>query len=405
MLKKLRFKFVLINMGIVTAMLLVIFSLVFYFTKTNLDDQSAATMQSLVRSAQHPGDMIRPDEEVQLPFFVLQISIHGDILASGHTYLDLSDQLLVQQLLEEAFKSESATGRIEKYDLLFTKVSVPGGQTLIFVDVSGQNAALSALIQGSVLIGVASLILFLGISILLAWWAVKPVEKAWQQQKQFVSDASHELKTPLTVIMSNAELLQEAELDQASRMQFAGGVLTMAHQMRGLIEGMLDLARADNGRIRADFDRIDLSALVSEAAMQFEPVFYERQLLLDSGITQSIHGTGSRQHLYQVVSILLDNAAKYSDPGIVTVRLQRQGRGKCLLTVANPGVPIAPQDRERIFDRFYRLDQARTRTGSYGLGLAIAKQIVGEHNGKIWVQSNETGNCFCVELQCEPPEE
>ena len=107
---------------------------------------------------------------------------------------------------------------------------------------------------------------------------------------------------------------------------------------------------------------------------------------------------GSDRYLSQVVQILLDNAVKYSQPGIVELQLQRYGRGQAMLTVSNPGNPIDPNDRERIFDRFYRADEARTGSGSFGLGLAIAKSMVEEHGGRIWVESNETGNCFCIIL-------
>ena len=112
--------------------------------------------------------------------------------------------------------------------------------------------------------------------------------------------------------------------------------------------------------------------------------------------------TGSEQYLHQLVDILLDNAGKYSAPGIVAVDLQRQGRGQCLLTVANPGEPIATEDLKRIFERFYRTDKARSRTGSFGLGLAIAQSVVQEHGGRIWAESNVTGNRFCVLLPCNP---
>lgn len=405
MLKKLRLKFILINMGIAAAMLVIIFSLVFHFTKSDLDNQSSATLQSLCRSVQQPGGLVRPGEDVQLPYFVLQISLHGDVVASGNTYLDLTDEGLVHELIQTVYTADASTGYIHRYDLLYGRVGDMGFQRIVFVDVSSQKAALASLVQVSILIGVASMVAFLGISILLAGWAIRPVEKAWQQQRQFVSDASHELKTPLTVIMSNAELLQGPDCTEENRQQFTTSILTMSHHMRALVEGLLELARADNGRVRSSFEKLELSTVVTDAVMQFEPVFYERGLLLESSIQPLIRCAGSRQHLYQVADILLDNAAKYSAPGIVSIQLQRQGRSRCLLTVSNPGEPIPQEDLKRIFERFYRADEARSRTGSFGLGLSIAQSIVQEHGGKIWAESNPTGNRFCVLLQCEPPEE
>lgn len=399
MLKKLRLKFVLINMGIVAAMLLVIFSTVYHFTKADLENQSLSVLQNLTQSAQQPGGLHEPGRNVQLPYFIIQINIHGDVIASGHTYYDLTDAAFLQELIQYVYTAQSPTGMIDAYALRYSRVSSVGSQKLIFVDVSSQDAALTTLVQVCVLIGLISLVAFLGISLLLARWAVKPVEKAWQQQRQFISDASHELKTPLTVIMSNAELLQSDQYDNQDRQQFAESILSMSYRMRHLVEGLLELARGDNGQTTKAFTQLDYSRLVEDALLPFEPVLFERNLTLEASIEPQIMLTGSPGHLQQVVDILLDNAAKYGTPGIVEVTLQRQGR-TCLLRVSNPGQPIPKEDLTRIFERFYRVDKARTG-GSFGLGLSIAQSIVDAHKGKIWAQSNETGNCFFVQLPCQ----
>jgi signal transduction histidine kinase len=159
----------------------------------------------------------------------------------------------------------------------------------------------------------------------------------------------------------------------------------------------LELARADNGKIKTFFQPISLSNVVTQAALPFEPLFYERRLQLQTIIAPDIQLTGSGQHLQQVVEILLDNAYKYSDSGIVCLSLSQQGR-YALLSVSNPGNPIPAEDHQKIFQRFYRADEARAGSGSFGLGLAIAKAIVTDHNGKIWVHSNDSGNCFYVQL-------
>lgn len=402
MLKKLRLKFILINMGIVAAMLIVIFATVYHFTRSDLENQSVSMLQSLSQSVQQFGGVREPGQDIQLPYFIIQINIHGEMMVSGYAYYDLTDEAFLQELIQFVYTSPTSTGIIEAYDLRYGRVSSLGSQSLIFVDISSQRAVLASLVQVSILIGLVSLVAFLGISILLARWAVRPVEKAWQQQRQFVSDASHELKTPLTVIMSNAELLQSSECDDENRTQFSGSILTMSYRMRSLVEGLLELARADNGQTKNAFEKLDYSALVEDSLLPFEPVLYERGLTLESCIQPGICLTGSAQHLHQVVDILLDNAGKYASPGIVVVTLQRQGRASCLLTVSNPGEPIPQEDLEKIFERFYRRDQARTGTGSFGLGLSIAQSLVQAHQGKIWAQSNATGNCFFVQLPCQP---
>ena len=171
-------------------------------------------------------------------------------------------------------------------------------------------------------------------------------------------------------------------------------------QMRALVENLLDLARADNGQVQKAFEELDLSGCVVNAALPFEALYYEKNLQLQTVIEPDIRVTGSESHLRQVVDILLDNAGKYATPGIVNLRLEKRGR-RCLLSVSNPGTPIPQEELESIFERFYRVDKARSSDGSFGLGLSIAKAIVEEHKGKIWAISNQTGNCFFVELPCE----
>ena len=396
MLKKLRRKFIVINMTIVAAMLVVIFGLVYHFTGSNLERQSMEMVQSLAKSTLQPA-LQGEDSPVTLPHFTLQFDLRGVVKANGVTSYDLNDEVFIQKMLEAAYSSDQPSGIVEEYDLLYYRTSLMGTQCVAFVDISSQRAALVGLVQASVMIGCLSLLLFGFISFWLAKWAIKPVEQAWQQQKQFVSDASHELKTPLTVIMSNAELLQNQDCDAESREQFTGSILTMSHQMRKLVEGLLELARADNGQVRKAFAQVHMSQLVEACVLPFEPLFYERGMLLQSQVEQGIFLIGSSQYLQQVTDILLDNALKYTDPGIVSIGLRRQGRN-CLLTVDNPGQPIPKEELEKIFERFYRADQARSRTGSFGLGLSIARQVVQEHGGKIWAESNPAGNRFCVQL-------
>ena len=166
------------------------------------------------------------------------------------------------------------------------------------------------------------------------------------------------------------------------------------------MESLLDLARADNGAARMDFSDLDYSQLVTSAVLPFEAVLFEAHLTLTTDIREGIRLKGSSDHLRQVVEILLDNARKYSFPQTqVTVTLTRTGQ-TCLLRVTNRGETISPEDLTNIFKRFYRVDTARTGSGSYGLGLSIAESIVQAHKGKIWAESREGTNTFLVQLPC-----
>lgn len=385
-------------MILVTAMLLVIFGMVLHFTQLSLEEQSLRMMRSVMENSRLMGRPGEAPDEAQLPFFFVTVTPFGEMKAISGGYYDLSDEEAVFNVIQLARSNNAETGLLKEYKLRFQKKTTPFRETIVFVDISSEIATMKGLVTSCIYIGSISFLLFLGVSFLLARWAVKPVEEAWNQQRQFVADASHELKTPLTVIMTNAELLQSPEYGDTDRGRFADSILTMSHQMRGLVESLLELARVDNGTAKMVFTEFDFSELVSDGLLPFEPVYFEKELLLESRIEDGIRVKGSLSHLRQVLDILLDNAAKYSSPnGQVLVQLRRQGN-HCLLSVENPGEAISKEDLKNIFKRFYRVDKVRSMNHSYGLGLAIAESIVKEHGGKIWAESSDGINSFFVQL-------
>lgn len=398
MLKKLRVKFVCFTMAIVTVMLCVIFGTVYYFTSKNLESESVQMLQAIAADPLQLGRPGEAVEEIRLPYFVLQIAPYTKPVAIYSGYYDLSDEDFLAEILNVAYSSEEQTGVLKEYNLRYYRVVSAQTQRIIFADMSSERATLDNLVQTCLVLGVLSLLVFFVISLLLARRAVKPIERAWAQQRQFVADASHELKTPLTVILTNAELLQNPDYDEASRAQFSGSILTMSHQMRGLVESLLELARVDNGTAQVTFADLNFSQLASDAVLPFEPLYFEKGLELDCQIEEGLRLKGSESHLRQVMDILLDNAMKYSAPqGLVKVGLKKQGN-HCLLSVASPGEPISPEDLKNIFKRFYRIDKARSMNHSYGLGLSIAEEIVRMHHGKIWAESADGRNIFYVLL-------
>lgn len=399
MIRKLQTKFVIINMVMVTIMLCVIFGLVYNSTKHNLETESISMMRAI---AADPFQLGRPNEkspDLRLPYFTLQLGPRGELVSTGGGYYDLSDQEFLKDLIDESVGSRKESGVVEEHDLRFCRVATPRGTVLVFSDMSSENSTLDTLLKNSLLIGVLSFLGFLAISVFLSRWAVKPVATAWLQQKQFVADASHELKTPLTVIMTNADMLQSDEYDDEQRKSFSQSILLMSRQMKLLVEKMLELARSDAEQTKQQMIPLDLSKLVLDTAISFEGVFVEKGLTLDSDAEPGITIQGNAQAIQQVMDILLDNAQKYSLPnGETMVRLYSVGQGKCQLKVSNPGAEIPPEDLKQIFQRFYRMDKARSRDGSFGLGLSIAESIVTQQKGKIWAESKGGINSFIVEF-------
>lgn len=447
MIRKLRVRFVSIMMLIVCTMLIIIFGLVVHMTHARIREDGFRMMENAVYapmgtlSDRNPK---RKDENKQmnilLPFFRVLIDANGKIVDMDGGYYDLTQEgseAVLEELVSAATAGTEKIGDLHDYNLRYYRTSakkwfnkkapdgnpVPEtalsdeatpssaaedapsdssseGQIIVFADISSEIATMRNLYRTCVIIGLGSLASFLVISIFFARWAVRPVEEAWAQQRQFVSDASHELKTPLTVILTDAEMLKSLRFDEAHKAQFVDNILTMSNQMRGLVESLLQLARVDNGAIqKMPLQHIDLSGLVSDELLTFEALFFEKGLTLAGDIADGITVLGSAQHLKQVVEILLDNAQKYSDPhGTVRVTLQKSGAHHCLLSVADPGDAISPEDLRKIFQRFYRIDEARAMNHSYGLGLSIAENIVKNHKGRIWAESADGINTFRVEL-------
>ncbi len=394
MIRKLQMKFVAVLMVLVLVMLCVIFGMTLASTQRSLD---AAAMEALQRNINNPGFL--PDRESDasgLPYFILTMDMLGNIRVSGTVSTDSYDEEELIGFWKQAISAKDESGTIEGHDLRYLRTGNRIVTSVVFVDVTSHRLTMQGLVRTCVIIGLLSLVLLFAAAVLLSKWMTRPVEKAWEQQRQFVADASHELKTPLTVIMTNAELLQQAEGE--SRQQYATGILTMSHQMRSLVEGLLELARVDNGAVKTSFVPLNFSLLVSDGVLPFEALYFERDLTLESKIEAGINVRGSVAHLQQVVEILLDNAMKYCSPrGRAWLTLQRQGN-YALLTVANTGEPISQADLKNIFKRFYRVDKARSRDGSFGLGLSIAESIVSDHRGKIWAESSQGINKFCVQL-------
>lgn len=398
MLKQLRIKFVCITMLIITLMIGIIMGLVIHFTGESIEARSIQLMRTVALSPQQPDVPDGFTPQLPIGHCTVYTGRYEEVIRIDGTY-NISENENFDRIMLTVLSSGEDSGTIKEYGLRFMRIPQPNGFAYIFADISFEQNTMSNLVRNCILIGLASLAALFFVSVLLARWAIRPVEEAWEQQRQFVSDASHELKTPLTVIATNAELLQSESDSKADVSRLSQNIQTMTKQMRGLVEGMLDLARIDNGTVRTTFTSIDMSELVRDTVLPFEAVFFERQLFLDCQVEDGIFITGSRQHLARLIEIFLDNAQKYSYPDTqVTVTLKRTGRTQCLLSVSNSGDEISTEDLKNIFKRFYRADKARTMSGSYGLGLSIAEGIVNDHLGEIRAESTDGLNTFFVSL-------
>lgn len=262
-----------------------------------------------------------------------------------------------------------------------------------FLDNTVMLENVGTLINYTLIFGGVALVLLFFLARYLANRIVAPLEESYQRQKQFVSDAGHELKTPVAVVNANLELLSReiGENPWLSNIQYEN------ERMSALIIQLLELARAEN--VTPQMETIDWSRLVCGETLPFETVAYENGLVLNSRISDNIFVHGNSVQLKQLTSILIDNAIRHSDSGKEVCIILKKEKGHAVLSVVNDGKEIPTEDQKHLFERFYRTDTARTGEDKhYGLGLAIAKAITVTHKGTIEVQCHDGKVEFTVKI-------
>lgn len=409
MLRRLKLQFVASCMTLVTAVLAMVFFAVYSATVSNTEKLSREVLERVVTQEIYPGaGLFRPDlgldlrgDGVLLPYFTVNVWPRQDGLwtaeVTGGTYADLENTEALRAIVEECLNQHQPIGTVADNHLRYLRVDNGLYEKIAFVDLSMEKAVLRRMMGSYLVIAGLAFLLLLGVSIFLSRRMIRPVERAWAQQKQFLSDASHELKTPLTVILSNAELLSGAELEGRPA-RWTDNIRTEAQQMKSLVEQMLTLARSDNEVRTAVLTELSLSEVAMDCALAFEPVAFEAGKPLAEDIQEGVTVLGDGEKLRQLISILLDNAIKYGAAGgTITLRLRRNER-QARLTVENPGDPIPPEQLKRLFERFYRADESRGEQTGFGLGLSIGQTIAQEHRGTLRAESDPRSTRFTVTL-------
>lgn len=255
-----------------------------------------------------------------------------------------------------------------------------GGYTLVtFMDNTVINENAETLLRYTLIFGAAAIVVFFFLSVYIAKRIVRPLEDSFEKQKRFISDAGHELKTPVSVVSANAELLSR----EIGENQWLANIRYENERMGELVTQLLELARTESAAMQTEL--VDLSRLAAGETLPFESVAFEKGLDLESAITPDIFVEGDGGKLKQLVSILLDNAVSHAEGGTVKITLAKE-RSHAVLSVTNEGAALSSTQREHLFDRFYRIDEARSADSNhYGLGLAIAKAICEAHRGHIEV--------------------
>ena len=393
MIKRLRTKIVIIITAILALAVLIIMFLINSIVQFRSNQQIIQRLETIATAdgrqikmnAYHFGS--NQAENNTFSFYV-KLDRYNTLLELGYNSKAIIDNDVIIGFAEAALETEKRTGYLDDYAFLIS--DKPYGTIIVFSDASSilqQNSNLTVITS---LIGVGAIIIFYIIAMVLSFWLVKPVSETFEKQKLFISNASHELKTPLAVIIASADALES----NPSERKWLDNIKSESDRMNKLIADLLELAKSEEVNDTSQFAEGNLSKLVEKSALTFESVMFEKGVTLSDNIQDNIMFNMNEYKIQQLVTILLDNAVKHSEKGSGILVELKQDKD-IILSVTNKGEGIPAGDEEKIFERFYRADESRNRNENrYGLGLAIAKNIVLSHNGTISAKSENGYTTF-----------
>lgn len=316
-----------------------------------------------------------------------------NIMVLSNSLKDTTDKDILN-MTKGLQKSGKRFGSIDNY-IYLVRILKSGNTVYIFVNNKEALQNSKQFFIVSIFIFLLSVIVFTIISYYLSRWMIKPSEKAIKNQKIFVANISHDLKTPITIIRANADLI-ENEVKNKKSIKY---IQQETEKLNHLVNEMLTLIRIDNTISKENFKNFNFGDSLFDVVLPFESIAYEKGIKFNINIDESTNYFGNETNIQKLAEILIDNAMSYTAKGgIVDVDAYESSKA-VTLSVTNTGEPISDEKKEEIFDRFYRESKSRESTGNhYGLGLSIASTIVKKHNGKITVESKNGKNTFTVTL-------
>lgn len=405
MLKKLKLKFILINMILVTAVLIVVFLITYFttyqleLTKIDNDLQDTITAYNLNN---RPGGMPSILDRDLPNRYVFSVSISNNNHRINRRYAVNSelDEEQLYEIINLAMNSGENDGILSDHNLAFKIVPTDYQTHIAFASLNSLNQTMQQTVIITSISLIAVLILLFIVSYLLSSLAIKPIAENLKKQKQFIADASHDLKTPLTVILANTNIIMEHPDETVeSQMQWIESTKEESEKLKSMTNKLLELAQSENIKNKLNIETVNLSDVCHKLLLQFEPIAFDKNISIDETISDEIFAKTDLESISRLLSILLDNAIKYCDEkGTVSVSLI-DNKHNIEFSVNNTGSIIPKEDLPHVFERFYRADKVRN-VGGHGLGLAIAKNLADSMNHKlIALSEEETGTTFIVQIK------
>ena len=339
---------------------------------------------------------ISEESQYDTRYFTVTLTVDGEVAASDTGMIAaVSDDEASAYAIKLFEKGKTdGEGYLENYKYLITTATDSDGQTTylyIFLNAGSELATIRTFLAASVGIGLAGMLVILLLVLFFSRIIVKPMAESYEKQKRFITDASHEIKTPLTIIDANTEILEMMEGEN----EWTASIRKQIKRLTSLTEKLVFLSRMDEENTRLEMIDFSLSDAVLDVAEGFEAVAEAKGKSLTMEVEEEITYHGDEKTLRQLVSLLLDNAMKYSgENGQIRLTLKTSGKNK-ILTVWNNVDEIAPGNHDELFDRFYRRESSHnSKTGGFGIGLSVAWAIVQAHKGKISARSEDGRSLF-----------
>lgn len=395
MRKKLRLRFLLICWGLLSA-LMIAFSVgigMYLYQATVRGTEDA------LKNAAETGELTDESRGMAM----LEVNEHGQILSLHTAHMSISEAKLYEILADADAKGDDTIASVQfgqiRYRYIYDRF---GGSAKMYLAECSQELSLRHTLRFSVpLFAVLGSLLLIPVSVLLSHWVSRPIESAWEKQSDFVSDATHELKTPLTVIATNTEaVLSNPDATIESQERWLDSIQGETSRMAGLVAKLLFLAKVDAGEIHLDCAEFPLSEEIEGMCMEREGIMFEAGRTLEYEMTPGLTYFGDRQRIQQLMNEMLDNAEQYTPAGgMVRVVVNHDRKQNVRVVISNTGKQLTEEQLSKVFDRFYRADPSRSReTGGYGLGLCVARSIAVLHGGDITAESKNGVNVFTVTL-------
>ncbi len=416
MFKQLRNRFLMLNLIIISIMMIIAFSTIYIITYSDVrrnidlelhkisdfDGKPDGRSNEVPKEIRSNPNNLDPHHDRSLSFTLITDD-NGSIVSSFSIFdMDLEFYETAKNI---ALSKTNDKGKFKldgDYWAFIIKPSVEGYK-IVFLDITSRQGILTNLIYTFLIVAVVMLIVIFFISRFFANKSIQPIKEAFDKQRQFIGDASHELKTPLAVINTNVDVLLSNKEDTIkNQLKWLNYIKSEVERMTKLTNDLLYLTQIDYSNTKMIYSNFDLSNAVEDVILTMEALIFENNISLSYNIDSNLFVKGNSEQIKQVVMILLDNALKYTNTkGSIDVRLKNI-HNNANLSVTNTGEGIPEEYINKIFDRLYRIDKSRSsNSGGYGLGLSIAKAIIEQHDGEISVKSVLNDNTtFIIELPC-----